>query len=130
VKSRLTRLAVVSAATVGLMAASPSPAMANTNITLRNSADGAVRGHMTFHDDGDVFEVCDTRADGHGFVGYLVFKPWLGDEYLRVIKVTDGGDSGCDKRGWNVGNDGNYHMELYWSGSIYGAHSESRQFNE
>ncbi|MGW1491020.1 hypothetical protein [Streptomyces sp. NBC_00191] len=81
------------------------------------------RGKMTYIDDGDMFEVCDTRADGHGVEGQLVRKGGT-----TLITVSDGGDAGCDKKGYNVPNSGEYQMQLWWQGG--GAAQYSQWFNE
>ncbi|WP_393058969.1 hypothetical protein [Streptomyces sp. LN549] len=118
-----TRLAVAAAA-AAVMAATASPAMAaesgalDTNKTLSNS-----HGHMTYIDDGDMFEVCDTKADGYGVEGQLI------SHKQTELYVNDGGDAGCDKGGFNVGNSGpTYQMQFWWSGG--GAVQYSDWFDE
>ncbi|MGW6564489.1 hypothetical protein [Streptomyces sp. NPDC054975] len=81
------------------------------------------RGSMTFIDDGDMFQVCDTKADGHGVVGHLVRSGGA-----TVMVVDDGGDAGCDKKGYNVPNSGEYQMQLWWDGG--GPAVYSHWFNE
>ncbi|MFE7105354.1 hypothetical protein ACFU98_18380 [Streptomyces sp. NPDC057575] len=81
------------------------------------------RGTMTFIDDGDMFQVCDTKADGHGVSGRLI-----DDSYREKIYITDGGDAGCDKKGYDVGQFGSYQMQLSWDGDGYAVTSE--WFNE
>ncbi|WP_221507459.1 hypothetical protein [Streptomyces candidus] len=90
----------------------------NTDIFVKSS-----RGYMLFHDDGDVFEICDTNADGHGVEGQLV-DYFTGTTYLYL---DDGGDKGCDKKGYDIG--ANYYvMHFWWSGD--GIVRKSGRFNE
>ncbi|MFI9587651.1 hypothetical protein ACIHCQ_38925 [Streptomyces sp. NPDC052236] len=122
-----TRMAVAGAAVVSVLAVTASQAQAAvlvSNKTISNS-----HGKMTFIDDGDVFQVCDTKADGHGMTGELVQIYDAGANQVRLT-VTDGGDSGCDKKGYNIGNQFNeqYEMWLSWNGG--GATVKSERFNE
>jgi hypothetical protein len=75
---------------------------------------------------GDVFEVCDTKADGHGVRGELWCKSIGGDWYVADWE-EDGGDAGCDKMPGDVGPVGSYKMKLKWMGLVV---AESRTFNE
>ncbi|MFI5806800.1 hypothetical protein [Streptomyces sp. NPDC051561] len=113
------RIAVAGAAVAAVIAGTATPAMADTNRTISNS-----HGKFTFIDDGDMFEVCDTKADGHGVTGKLLES---GSNDF-VLTVTDGGDSGCDKKGYNIGNLREYQMWLSWNGG--GATVKSIWFNE
>jgi hypothetical protein len=115
------RIAVVVAAAASVVAVSATPAMAHENITISGSP-----GRMTFYDDGDVFEVCDTSVDSVGVVGKLYYKPLFGDWYVSET-FTDGGDAGCDKSGHDVNNVGDYQMKLYWNMIEV---AKSRVFNE
>ncbi|MFF3323019.1 hypothetical protein [Streptomyces sp. NPDC002889] len=116
----LTRIAITGAAAAAVLTLTASPALADSNKTI-SYPDG--RGKMTYIDDGDMFQVCDTKADGHGMTGQLV------DERLfPMIVVTDGGDAGCDKKGYDVGNFGSYQMWLSWDGD--GGTVKSGWFNE
>ncbi|MFC9684726.1 hypothetical protein [Streptomyces sp. NPDC056948] len=81
------------------------------------------RGTMTFIDDGDMFKVCDTKADGHGVSGRLI-----DNNYNEKLYITDGGDSNCGKKGYDVGQSGSYQMQLSWNGDGYDVKSE--WFNE
>ncbi|MFI9587652.1 hypothetical protein ACIHCQ_38930 [Streptomyces sp. NPDC052236] len=117
-----TRMAVAGAAVVSVLAVTASQAQAavlDTNRTISNS-----HGKFTFTDDGDVFEVCDTKADGYGMTGRL--QESGSNDY--VLTVTDGGDAGCDKKGYNIGNLREYQMSLSWNGG--GATVRSIWFNE
>ncbi|MFI0934984.1 hypothetical protein ACH4RG_25105 [Streptomyces sp. NPDC021019] len=125
IKSRLTRVAVVAGA-AALIAASVAPAQAveakgNMTIYLPKG-----RGKMIFHDDGDVFKICDTKADGHGVTGYLYKQGTTGSAVI-AFKEADGGDAGCDKHPYNVGRLANYQMQLFWNG---GGSVLSKWFNE
>ncbi|MFG2001197.1 hypothetical protein ACGFNU_18830 [Spirillospora sp. NPDC048911] len=123
-KSWLTRAAVVGGVAVTMIAGFAGTAMADDK-TIRLPGG---YGTMTFIDDGDVFKICDTRADGHGVSGEVWFQPWIGDEDI-VLSIDDGGDAGCDKKGYNVGNDGEYQMRLCWDGPN-GTCIWSDEFNE
>lgn len=121
------RVAVAGAAVAMVFAGTASQASAaeagvlTTDITISNS-----HGKMIFHDDGDMFEVCDTNADGYGMEGMLI-----GAVGQTLLDVTDGGDAGCDKGGYNVGNcldTCDVQMRLYWNGG--GSPTLSRWFNE
>ncbi|MGW1491022.1 hypothetical protein [Streptomyces sp. NPDC002402] len=98
-------VATVFAGTVSTAQAADT-AILDTNKTISNG-----HGKMTYIDDGDMFEVCDTKADGHGMTGQVL--GWQG----RVkLTVTDGGDAGCDKGGYNVGQVESVKMALVWDG--------------
>lgn len=103
----LIRIGLAGAATATMLALTASPAGANSDKVIKYP-DG--RGKMTYFDDGDVFEVCDTKADGHGMTGILVDGSFRTKVYLE-----DGGDSGCGKKGYDVGNFDKYQMWLQWN---------------
>ncbi|MEU0576279.1 hypothetical protein ABZ465_03010 [Streptomyces griseoincarnatus] len=98
-----------------MLAATANPASADSDIILKSS-----RGYFLYHDDGDMFRVCDTNADGHGVTGVLMENndnsPVPG--YGEVLRVDDGGDSGCDKAGFNVQPSPSYtyQMRFWWNG--------------
>lgn len=70
---------------------------------------------MTFIDDGDVFKICDDMADGKGVYGSVFYNSYITTSgYERVMTVSDGGDSGCDKKGYNIGNSGVYTFVICW----------------
>ncbi|MFI1221124.1 MULTISPECIES: hypothetical protein [unclassified Streptomyces] len=68
----ITRIAVAGAALMTFFAgtvttaqaAEAGPLSTDKTISLRDG-----RGAMTIFDGGDMFQVCDTKADGHGVVG-------------------------------------------------------------
>ncbi|MBC9729005.1 hypothetical protein [Streptomyces sp. TRM68367] len=123
-KSKLTRMAMVGAAAATMVVASTAPAMAVSNKTIY--LDGS-RGYMKFIDDGDVFQVCDTRADGHGVTGTLWVRN-AGGVVSKVFDLGDGGDAGCNKKGYNVGQLASYRMQVTWNGG--GGSKFSAWFNE
>ncbi|MFE7108580.1 hypothetical protein ACFU98_05165 [Streptomyces sp. NPDC057575] len=124
----LTRISVAGAAVAAVLGGTVTTAQAaeagvlDTDIVI-SLPDG--RGKMTYIDDGDMFQVCDTRADGHGVEGTVI-----DDMGRRKLTVDDGGDAGCDKGGWNVPNTplDYYQMTLMWNGG--GPTVYSRKFNE
>ncbi|MFI5801306.1 hypothetical protein [Streptomyces sp. NPDC051561] len=117
----ITRLAVTGVAVATVFAGTVSTAQASEagvlitdkKISLRDG-----RGTMTFFDDGDVFQVCDTKADGHGVSGRLI-----DDAYREKVYIEDGGDAGCDKKGYDVGQFASYQMQLSWNGGDPEVHS-------
>lgn len=126
-RSRSIHFAVVAGAAAALIATAAAPAQAdvresNKTIYLPNG-----RGKMVFIDDGDVFKICDTKADGHGVTGYLYKQGATGDPII-AFKESDGGDAGCDKRPYDVGQLANFQMHLFWNGG--GRSVLSEWFNE
>ncbi|MCT9142581.1 hypothetical protein [Streptomyces violarus] len=121
-----TRIAVAGAAVATVFAGTTSTAQASDFSTLDSDKKISLpggRGTMTFIDDGDVFKVCDTKADGHGVSGRLI-----DNDYNEKLYITDGGDSNCGKGGYDVGQFGSYQMQLSWNGDGYDVKSE--WFNE
>ncbi|MGW7364512.1 hypothetical protein ACWGI8_14060 [Streptomyces sp. NPDC054841] len=108
-RRKLMRAAVVGSAVAAAVTFSTAAAVAG-DITISNS-----HGSMKYIDDGDMFQVCDTKADGYGMKGQLIS---IGAEDRAVLTVDDGGDAGCDKKGYNVGNGAGevYKMALVWNG--------------
>ncbi|MET9520729.1 hypothetical protein [Streptomyces sp. NPDC002994] len=103
-----TRIAVVGAAVATTLVGIASPALAaDVNRTISNS-----HGRMTHIDNVDVFEICDTNADGYGVEGTLK-DTFTGHTYFYI---NDGGDSGCDKKGYDITGATNYAMGFWWSG--------------
>jgi hypothetical protein len=121
-----TRLAVVGVAAATMLAVTVSPALAaDQNRTLSNS-----HGKMTYNDSVDVFEICDTSADGYGVSGGLTHWYSGGLSYKEnAFRINDGGDAGCDKIGYNVqGYPHNYSMFFQWDGG--GAVQSTAWFSE
>ncbi|WP_433545941.1 hypothetical protein ACQPZG_12865 [Streptomyces sp. CA-294286] len=104
-KKMFARIAVTGAAVAATLAATATPALADSDITLNNN-----RGYMTYKDSVDVFEICDMNPDGHGVHGLLT-KTGTGN----VMHIDDGGDAGCDKQGYNV-DSAQYRMSFFWDG--------------
>lgn len=123
-KPTLVRLAIVGAAAAAMFVTTTSSALADSDKTIY-LPDG--RGYMKFVDDGDVFIICDTRVDDHGVTGTLK-KQYLTGNISTLWTEQDGGDAGCDKHPYNIGNDGWYEMQLDWNGT--GGRVFSGWFNE
>lgn len=122
---KLKRLVAVGTTVMAAIAISVSPASADSDMYTWVTD----RGYMHFIDDGDVFEVCDKVADGYGMTGKLQRQNTLSDGWTTVLTVTDGGDAGCDKGGFDIGNLANYRMNVSWNGQPnYEVHSV--MFNE
>ncbi|MFJ1734934.1 hypothetical protein [Streptomyces sp. NPDC088254] len=123
-KSTFSRLALAGAGAAAMMVtlAPSAQAASDKTITLPQG-----RGYMKFIDDGDVFQVCDTKADGHGVTGTLWVRN-VGGVTSVATTVDDGGNSGCDKKGYNIGQLASYRMELCWNGG--GGCVFSEWFNE
>ncbi|MER5556519.1 hypothetical protein ABT001_33520 [Streptomyces sp. NPDC002793] len=103
--SVLSRAAVAGASAVALVAAMASPASA-ANKSISNGY-----GYMKHVDDGDIFRVCDTRAEGVGVYGTLWYDSFVTTGgYKRVLNLSDGGDSGCGRAVHDIGNGGHYVM--------------------
>ncbi|MFI5801307.1 hypothetical protein [Streptomyces sp. NPDC051561] len=122
----ISRIAVAGAAVITVFAGTVSTAQAaevGTLDTNKYISAPQGRGTMTYIDDGDMFQVCDTKADGYGMTGQVeTTKP------VTVLTVTDGGDAGCDKGGYNVGQLQSVRMKLTWNGG--GGSVVSEFFNE
>ncbi|MBJ7903474.1 hypothetical protein IF655_09190 [Streptomyces sp. DSM 110735] len=108
-KTKFTRSAAGAIGAAAMIVATATPAFA---------ADKTVDigyGHMTFIDDGDVFKICDDKADGKGVYGAVFYDSYLTTSgYERVMTISDGGDSGCDSKGYNIGNSGDYTFVICW----------------
>ncbi|MET7780865.1 hypothetical protein ACGFY3_33860 [Streptomyces mirabilis] len=112
IKSKLARAAAVVGASAALVVGVSASAQADSDKQI-NLPSG--RGYMHFHDDGDVFSVCDTKADGYGVTGALWVRNSAGIT-SQLWTLDDGGDSGCDKKGENIGQLSVYKMEVWWHG--------------
>ncbi|MGW0665450.1 hypothetical protein [Streptomyces sp. NPDC002746] len=124
IKAKFTHIAMVGAAAVAMMVGSTAPAMADTN-KIVYLPDG--RGYIKFIDDGDVFQICDTKADGHGVTGRLDYR--TGGVGNILWYEEDGGDSGCDNHPYNIGNwPKEYQMGIKWNGG--GGYHTGDWFNE
>ncbi|MFF7232641.1 hypothetical protein [Streptomyces sioyaensis] len=120
------RIGITCLTALTAMLISAAPAAAHTNIKISD-----ITGSMTFIDDGDVFKICDTHADGAAVLGRLYYKSIGGDWHVSR-EDADGGDRGCNKFEADVNGVGDYKMKLYWLGTGYPGIkvAESRVFNE
>lgn len=124
-KSWLTRLALAGAMALAMVGLIASPAAAVENKTLTDS-----HGAFTFIDDGDVFKICDNKADGHGVTGQLILRSGVDGSRETVLTINDGGDDGCDSQGFNIGNWHTYRMVYWWDGDKTGTIQINDWFNE
>jgi hypothetical protein len=125
------RVAAIGVAACTVLGATAGPALAGDYSIVGN----ANYGNMTHLDDGDVFRVCDNKADGAGVTGSLWYDPLIGSGYWVTFAngkkyIDDGGDEGCDSSGYNIGNDGDYKMALCWQKLCAESQVESDWFNE
>ncbi|WP_330289410.1 hypothetical protein [Streptomyces sp. NBC_00576] len=109
IKSKLARATLVVGASAALVVGMSSSAQAITNETVYLPDD---RGYMHFHDDGDVFSVCDTRADGYGVSGNL-----FNADNAGLFTLKDNTDDGCAKKGYDVGIRA-VRMQVWWDGNL------------
>jgi hypothetical protein len=138
-RSKLARMTTVSAATATMLVASACPAIAvqaDDVGTLANKTIEISQGKMTFIDDGDVFQICDTSRDGQSVYGAVFYDSYIGTGgFKRVMTTEDGGDAGCDKKGYNIGNGGSYTFVICWGhyptdALVYWPCEGSGSFNE
>lgn len=123
-RTMIKRGALTAAAAAVLIGFTAAPAAAaNAGVELPYD-----RGDMTFIDDGDVFKVCDTKADGHGVTGTLRALNHLTGKIVNVKSWDDGGDSGCDGGNFDVRGNTAHDMVLCWHGG--GPCKVSRVFKE
>lgn len=124
-KTWIARLIVAGVPALALVGLTATPAAAVENKTLVDS-----HGQFTFIDDGDVFKICDTKADGYGVTGQLQLRSGVDGSISTVMTIEDGGDDGCDKKGFNIGNWHTYRMIYWWNGNKNGTIQHSPWFNE
>ncbi|WP_143676556.1 hypothetical protein [Streptomyces sp. EAG2] len=123
-RTMIKRGALTAAAAAVLIGFAAAPAAAaNAGVELPYD-----RGDMTFIDDGDVFKVCDTKADGHGVTGTLRGINHLTGKIVNLKSWDDGGDSGCDGGNYDVRGNSAHDMVLCWHGG--GPCKVSRVFKE
>ncbi|MFD4022898.1 hypothetical protein ACFWRV_05145 [Streptomyces sp. NPDC058576] len=124
IKSKFARAAmVVGASAAMIVGMSPSAqAASDKRVNLPSG-----RGYMHFFDDGDVFQVCDKKADGHGVTGALWVTTSAGVT-SKLWALNDGGDAACEKEPENIGNLSSYQMRVSWNGG--GGQYVSEWFNE
>lgn len=107
--SRSARMAGICASAAAMVFASAYPAAAEEVTAMANKSVSIAGGRMEFIDDGDVFKICDTLSEGEGVYGAVFYNSYYNnDGYQRVMTVNDGGDDGCDKKGYDIGNTGTY----------------------
>ncbi|MGW5092265.1 hypothetical protein [Streptomyces coelicoflavus] len=119
------RFGMVVTATITATAISTGPAAAHTDITISSK----YAGYFKFHDNGDVFEVCDTVTNGTGALGKLFYRSYMGDWHVTAT-ADDGGDAGCDKFTRDIHSAGQYQMKLYNTTLPNHVLTTSRVFNE
>jgi hypothetical protein len=129
--SVMKRIGVVGAGAAVLVGAVASPASA-ADLTVEVPG-----GYMKHVDDGDIFKVCDTRGDGQGIYGTLWYDSfYTTGGYKLVLKLSDGGDSGCGRSVYDIGNNGHYVMAVCYGSyptdpwPIGSACTHSAGFNE
>lgn len=83
VKAFLRTSAVAFSAVLLTLGLSPAANAANLKVSNGN-------GYIEHIDSGDRFNVCDTRANGDGVTGIIMFNGTI------VAAEDDGGDAGCD----------------------------------
>ncbi|MGW2566740.1 hypothetical protein [Streptomyces sp. NPDC001537] len=104
-------MAAAAAATVVGFASVPAAAATGGQIVYLPSG----RGFMEYWDDGDKFEVCDTKADGYGVTGKL--RTAVDGRIQEVFTIDDGGDSGCDWKTYDIIGRQAYDMIVNWHGN-------------
>ncbi|MFL1432180.1 MULTISPECIES: hypothetical protein [unclassified Nocardiopsis] len=105
--SMFTRISAICAAATLTVLSAAAPAAAAAAAADRTAEING--GRMTFIDDGDVFKICDLLKNGKGVYGAVFYNSyWDTSGYKRVMTISDGGDPGCDKKGYNIGNSGTY----------------------
>ncbi|WP_432063819.1 hypothetical protein [Streptomyces sp. C10-9-1] len=62
----------------------------------------------------DVFEVCDTKADGYGVSGRLTHRNISLGTVEYAFTIDDGGDAGCDKKAYDVKGYPHYYLMKFW----------------
>ena len=81
------------------------------------SVGGYQRGCITHIDDGDTFEVCDTRPDDHGVYGAV--QEYISGAWKTQDSQEDGGDPGCDSFHFDVVTEtyDKYRLKICWQGT-------------
>lgn len=127
-RSLVKRLGVIAVTATTAVLLPASPALALEDIEIK---DVDLRAYMIFHDNGDTFQVCDTRVDGGGVRGKLFYKAIGGSWYVSDSASDGDGGPACSKFASDVNNVGDYQMKLYWLGTgIEKEVAKSRVFNE
>ncbi|MEU9609516.1 hypothetical protein [Streptomyces sp. NPDC048057] len=109
-RNRIARgLAVATAATALTLSMTSSAHAANATLWVND------RGYIKHIDDGDRFEVCDRKADGHGVTGTLRGYDDTGQNVI-LGRASDGGDGGCGTFFYNVQKYREYLLIIEWHG--------------
>ncbi|MEU1458925.1 hypothetical protein [Streptomyces avermitilis] len=118
IKSRVGRIAAAGAATAIAISLSASPASADSYKYIYLPSG---RGYFEFIDNGDTFQLCDTKADGQGVSAYLIRRDPLNNKQTFVVTMDDGGDSSCATKTYNINDYYDYQMGVWWhgDGTIY-----------
>lgn len=104
------RAVIILAAMTALLIAATGQAQAANSYLILSDIDGHQLGTMTHLDvETDRFKVCDTNSDGSPVTGYLYH------DNKRLFKISDGGDSGCNWKTYNVIVDEVYVLYLCWN---------------
>jgi len=106
----LTRAAVVGTTALVTLGIAAAPAAAADRLISTSW------GKMSYTDDGDKFQVCDTEVDGHGVTGRLQRRSADGLVISTVLEIDDGGDSGCDNGSYDVSVSYDYRMVILSEG--------------
>ncbi|MFI7068525.1 hypothetical protein ACIBL3_46585 [Kribbella sp. NPDC050124] len=109
-KAWISRALLVFATAITLLAGTATVANAADTVLIYWQSAQMV-GSIRHIDDGDNFEVCDLRADGHGVTG-LVYIPGGGG---LGGPEDDGGDAGCDTFHYDVQEGVTYVLEIRWN---------------
>ncbi|MQM27042.1 hypothetical protein [Glycomyces albidus] len=119
------RAIVVLAAMTALLIFATGQAQAANTFLILNDIDGNQLGTMTHIDvETDQFKVCDTNSDGASVTGRLYNNTFV------ILKVTDGGDAGCNTETFNVKVGEFYTMQLCWNGTDFRPPCKSEGFIE
>lgn len=119
-KRQFSRAVVTIAATLVMLFGVSSAALADTTIQGNTvecvSISGVERGCITHIDNGDKFDVCDTRVDGHGVYGAL--QEYINGKWITRDSEEDGGDPGCDRFNFDVTIEDRdaYRLKICWNG--------------
>jgi len=124
-KTWIGRLIVAGVPALALVGMTAAPASATTNKVLDDS-----HGSFTFIDDGDVFKICDTKADAHGVKGQLQLRSGVDGSISTVMTISADGNGNCDSQGFNIGNIHSYRMIYWWKGDEGGTKQFNSWFNE
>ncbi|CAL9562338.1 hypothetical protein [Streptomyces sp. enrichment culture] len=91
--------AVVAGAATVMLASAPAAAGTNVFVATTDPFNGGGAG---FHADGEIFTVCDNRADGMRASGHI---GWIDSKASHWIKLEDANGSGnsCARKNLSIG---------------------------